>query len=300
MVLVRFNKDTKVWDIIEKENSIEGDLYLDGLLKKKLDFGKKQIKKNNDVVGIVCGDEGSGKSTLAGNVMEYMTDGEFNPITNMIGAEDINSVMAKIEDTPNGGSVLFDEGNSFFLSTETMKKEQRNLHKLFSIFRQKNLFVLIVAPSFFRLNSYFALDRSRFLLKTYLRNGERGCFEYYGDKRKSKLYRIGKATHDFSAVAPNIRGKFTKCYALENPEYIEYKEKTLKHIFESFKRQEKKIPTETEIKRKLVKDIIKKNKDKSSRDIGELIGLSERRVQQLKKDLKKDSADDNKSIPDEE
>ena len=286
MVLVRFNKDTKKWDTIQKEDKIEGDLYLDGGLKLKLDFAKRQQKKDNDVVGTISGDEGSGKSSLAGNIMRYMTDDTFDAMTDLIGAEDDNVVMDKLESIPHGGAIMFDEGNSYFLSTETMKKEQRNLHKLFSIFRQKNLFCLIIAPSLFRLNSYFALDRSRFHIRTYLVNGERGYFKYYGDKRKSRLYRIGKPHHDYSIVRPNITGRFTKCYALEKEEYLEYKAKTLKHTFASFRKAKEKVPSEFDIKQRLIKDIIVKSPDTSTSTIADMLKISMRRVQQLRKEMK--------------
>jgi len=288
MVLVRFNKDTKVWDIIEKENSIEGDLYLDGFLKKKLDFAKAQLKRNNDVVGTISGDEGSGKSTIAANIMRYMTDDRFNPQTDMIGAEPDDEVMDKIEKTSSRGALMFDEGNSYFLSTETMKREQRDLHKLFSIFRQKNLFVLIIAPSFFRLSSYFALDRSRFHIRTYIQNNTWGFFKYYGDKRKGTLYRVGKKFHDYEVIKANFKGRFTKCFALETPEYKEYKARTLKNTFASFRKAKQKVPTETEIKRALINTMIKNNPTIPTEELSNALGLSIRRVNQLKLNIKKE------------
>ncbi len=286
MVLLRFNKDTNKWDVIQKEYSIDSDLYLDGKLKDKLDFAKKQQKKDNDVVGTISGDEGSGKSSAAGNIMRYMSNDTFNPMVDLIGAEDNVIVMGKLEAVKKGGCIMFDEGNSYFLSTETMKKEQRDLHKLFSIFRQKNLFVLIIAPSFFRLNSYFALDRSRFHIRTYLVNGQRGYFKYYGDKRKSRLYRYGKKTHDYSVAMPNLKGRFTKCYSLENEEYLSYKSDTLKDIFKSFREDKKKVPTEFQIKQKLIRTMIDNNPDASTVDLGGLLGCDKRTIERVRKDLR--------------
>lgn len=286
MVLLRFNKTTEQWDLIQKENKQEGDLYLDGKLKKILDFAKSQQRKNNDVVGIISGDEGSGKTAVGGNIMRYMTDDEFNPKTNLIGAEDNKSVMKKLEETPKSGAIMFDEGNTYFLSTETMRKEQRELHKLFSIFRQMNLFVLIIAPSFFRLNSYFALDRSRFHIRTYVRKGERGFFGYFGDKRKAKLYGVGKKNHNYGATLPNFRGRFTKCYTLETQEYIQYKAKSLKDTFSSFSNSKKKIPTESQIKQQLIRELIENNPDISSKKIASILNLTGRRIQQIKSEIK--------------
>ena len=283
MVLLRFNKDTKKWDTIQRENKIEGDLYLDGQLLERLKFAKKQQKNDNDVVGLVCGDEGSGKTASAGNIMRFMTDDKFNPATDMIGAESDEQVMDKIEKIKKGGALMFDEGNSYFLSTETMKTSQRELHKLFSIFRQKNLFVLIIAPGFFRLNSYFAVDRSRFLIRTYLVNGVRGYFKYFGDKRKNKLYRMGKKYHEYSIVPHTLQGRFTKCYSLETPEYLDFKARTLKNTFDSFRKAKEKKPTEFQIKQKLINNLIITNPDISTKELASILNLTERRVNQLKK-----------------
>jgi len=283
MVLLRLNKEKNKWDIIDRENKKEGDLYLDGYLKDKLDFAKKQLKRNNDVVGTISGDEGSGKSTLAANIMRYMTNDKFDPKTDMIGAEDDTSVMNKIEATPNKGAIMFDEGNSYFLSTETMKREQRELHKLFSIFRQKNLFVLIVAPSFFRLNSYFAIDRSRFHIRTYLVKGEWGFFKYYGDKRKNRLYREGKKFHDYNLVNASFRGRFTKCYVLETDEYKAYKKKTLRDTFESFRKAKEKRPTEAQIRRKFVLNTIRNNPDTPVSQLSDILNLTQQHIYRLKK-----------------
>jgi len=286
MVLLRFKKSKKCWDIINKKEKQEGDLYLDGELRKKLDFAKQQQKKNNDVVGILSGDEGSGKTALGGNIMRYMTDDKFNPEEDLIGAEDNEFVMDKLEKIPKAGGIMFDEGNTYFLSTETMRREQRELHKLFSIFRQKNLFVLIVAPSFFRLNTYFALDRSRFHIRTYIRKGERGFFAYFGDAKKQKLYGIGKKNHNYDATPPNFRGRFTKCYALETPEYISYKEKSLRDTFASFKKEKIKIPTEFMIKQKLIDELITNNQDIKTKEIASILNLTNQRVNQIKSKMK--------------
>ena len=285
MVLLRYNSKAEDWDIISQEEKQEGDLYLDGYLKDKLDFAKKQLKRNNDVVGTISGEEGSGKSTMGANIMRYMTNNKFNPQTDMIGAEDDTSVMNKIEATPQRGAIMFDEGNSYFLSTETMKREQRELHKLFSIFRQKNLFVLIVAPSLFRLGSYFAVDRSRFHIRTYLVKGTWGFFKYYGDKKKNKLYREGKKFHDYNIVRANFRGRFTKCYALETEEYKNYKKKTLRDTFESFRKSKEKRPTEFQMRRKFVEEMIKNNPNTSGKQLSEVLNITQQHINRLKKKL---------------
>lgn len=289
MPLLLFNNNKDKWEEINKEdreNLLPKDkdrtLYLDGYLKEKLDFALKQQQKDNDVVAITVGDEGSGKSSITGNCMRYVTKDNFNPKRQVIGSG-YEEGLEKIKKANKKDALMFDEGNVFFLSTETMKKEHRELHKVFSIFRQKNLIVFIVLPSFFRLGSYFALDRSRFLIRTYLRKGERSFFEYYGLKRKEKLYRYGKKTHNYSLVKPNFKGRFTKCKDLESEEYKKFKRKTLMDSFKIAKKKKQKTPKQ--IQREYRKRIIKNNPNKTQRGLGEILGISESRVGQIQTEL---------------
>jgi len=161
-----------------------------------------------------------------------------------------------------------------------MKKESRDLHKVFSIFRQKNLFVLIVLPSFFRLNSYFALDRSDFLCRTYLMEGKRGYFAFYGTKRKAQLYWKGKESHNHNAVTPTLRGRFTRCYSLETKEYKDFKLKTLQKSLTIAKAIRRKTPTE--IKRDVIQAMIKKNPEKTSIELSKTLGISSSYIRALR------------------
>jgi len=285
MVLLRFNKQEKEWVVIPKSEKVEGDIYLDGKLRKCLDYYKSRQRKNNDCGIIITGDEGSGKSTVAGNIMEYMSDGKFNPTKEIIGSDYLDG-LEKIEKVKTGGRLLFDEGNVFFLATETVKKEHRDLHKIFSIFRQKNLFFIICLPSFFRLGSYFALDRSSALITTYLKRGKRGSFSFHGKKGKDKLYRIGKKTYNPKIVKPKFRGKFTKCYKLENKEYRKIKEQTLHNEIGKARDRQKKPPTMWESQQRTRLDIIKKNHKLPAKELAKLLGLSEQRIFQIRREIK--------------
>jgi len=284
-MLLRFDKDKKEWIQVSKEERIETDLYLDGKLKLKLDLAKKDIKRNNDVIGVVAGMEGSGKSSCAGNIMRYMTNDEFDPNKQMIGS-DLNDAIDKITKAPIGGSLMFDEGNVFFLSTETMKREHRDLHKIFSIFRQKNLFVLIVLPSIFRLGTYFALDRSKFLIRTYMKDGKRGSFAFHGKKSKDKLYRYGKKEHNPQAVKPTFRGRFTACSTLENEKYKAFKLQTLNKAILEAKVNKKKQKTPIQSKRDRNKEIISNNPDLTSKELGKLLGLDDSQIRRIRRQMK--------------
>lgn len=281
MVLVYFDNEQKKWFETNVAEAPENYFYLDRGLKNRLDFAKKQQNKDFDAIGLVAGGEGSGKSTLAGNVMRYMTDDEFKPEDIIKDHEDARRILQNIKE---GGGIMFDEGYLLFSSTEVMQKAQRDLVKIFSIIRQKRLFCLIVSPSFFRLNSYFALDRSKFLIRVYLgKKGERGFFAYYGDKKKNKLYRAGKKEHDYSVIAPTIRGRFGKCSLLENETYKQVKRETLQASFKIA--DTKKAKSEYQIRKEFERKLIKSNPEMSSKQLGDLLGLTDRRIRQLRNEL---------------
>ncbi len=288
MVLLRYNKIAEQWQEIPKEEKQPTDLYLDGTLRKCLDHYKRVQHRDNDIVLIISGNEGSGKSTIMGDILEYISDGEFKPENDLIGADYLDG-LEKIEKIKQYGCLGFDEGNAFFLATETMKREHRDLHKIFSIFRQKNLFVVISLPGFFRIGSYFALDRSAGLIRTYIQEGSRGYFAFYGRKAKDKLYRIGKQGHNDNAVKPTFRGRFGKCFKLENEEYREFKTDTLSNEIskakEKYRDNNKSGLNEHDYKRKYNLEFIKNNPDLSSKEVGYRLGYTERRIQQLKKSI---------------
>ena len=286
MVVLRFIKANKKWiEISKDEERFPTDIYLDGKLRTCLDFYKDQQRKNNDVTIILSGDEGSGKSSLMGTIMEYMSDGEFEPTKEFIGSNYLEGLEI-IENTKEGGRLGFDEGNSFFLATETVKREHRDLHKIFSIFRQKRLFVCIVLPSFFRLGSYFAMDRSTSLIKTYLVNGERGHFAFYGKKTKNKLYRLAKKTYNDNMFRPTFRGRFTKCQKLETEEYRKFKSVTLRTEIAKAKDKVKAVKSPATIEREYKERIIRENMDRSDTQLSEMLSMTRAGIWCIKKRIK--------------
>lgn len=281
MVLLRFNKSTSKWDTIEECNKQPNDLYLDGRMYEKLLFAKEQLRRNHDTGGLVVGSEGTGKSSLAGNIMRFMSNDTFEPLKQII--KDQEDAIRVLQECPRGSSLMFDESYLMFSSTEVMQKGQRDLVKIFSIIRQKNLFFLLVAPSFFRINSYFALDRTKFLVRVYTKKMQRGYFAWYGSRQKDFLYRMGKKEHNYAVAKPSFRGRFTKCELLENPEYQKIKEQTLFSAFEVAK--EKKTLTPREIIRTKMKEYVLNAKGITNVDLARIMGCSIKTIERLKKEL---------------
>ena len=106
----------------------------------------------------------SGKSTLSFICAWYIADGNITMRNICEGTED---AVEKLQNLPNGSVLIIDEGSLMFSSKEVMRKEQRRLEKILQVIRQKFMCLIIVAPSFFNLNKYISVERSRFLLHVY-------------------------------------------------------------------------------------------------------------------------------------
>lgn len=293
MVLLMFNEEKDDWDILTKEEKglLPKDIqeqkvfYLDGIVKQKLDFAMEQQEKDNDCPIVIVGEEGSGKSSLAGNCARYTSKDKFDAIKHMIGDEQ-DGGLQKLMSIEDGGTLIFDEFGQSGSSVDTMTRKSKGLMKVFQIIRQKKLIVFFIIPSFFRLQSYFAVDRSKFLLKTYLVNGDRSHFGYYGQKKKEKLYRHGKKNNDYGCVSPTFRGRFTRCYKLECKEYKEFKRRTLAQALTFAMDVGNKPKTEAQLQSDLKKDLIRKNLDTPTAQLAELFDMTARRIRQLKVEIR--------------
>jgi hypothetical protein len=76
--------------------------------------------------------------------------------------------------------------------------------------RKKNLFVLILLPSFFDLDKNIAIHRTRGLIHVLADVTKRGFFRYYTKNQKKKLYVLGKKFYNMNAIGKSyFRGRFT-------------------------------------------------------------------------------------------
>lgn len=279
MVLVRFENGK--WKQVSVEEKTGNELYLNAGLKKKLDFAKDQVRKDYDVGGLIVGDEGTGKSTFASNIMIYMTDGKFSPKEHII--KDHDEALEKLLSAPDEGGVMFDEGFLLFYSGDVVTKKQKQLTKIFSIIRQKKLFFLIVAPSFFRIATYFAVDRTRFMCRVYTSpKGERGYFKYWGHRNKKRLFTQHKKDHLY--LSPSFSGRFTKCSLLDE-EYKEIKRETLEKAFLEAREMQVKKLNPRAIQIEVEKAFIMRNQHLKNKEIAGLLGVSMSRFYELKQEL---------------
>jgi len=198
--------------------------YMDGYLRANLDIAKTAILKDWDMTFLVDGTEGAGKSVLAQQVA-FFCDETFH--------------IGRIAFTPKGlkncilkatryQAVVYDEAYTGLSSRGTMSAVNKALVSLLAEIRQKNLFVIVVMPTFFDLDRYVALWRSRALLHVYTgENFTRGYLAFYNSDRKKDLYVNGKKYYSYRIPKPNFVGKFTNFYTVDEQEYKELKLKAL-------------------------------------------------------------------------
>lgn len=212
------------------------EFYMDGYLKNNLDTAKKVIQKDWDMVFCIDGIEGSGKSVLAMQCAKYC-DPSFTVDRVVFTAYEFRKAI--IESKPYQ-AVSYDEAYTGLSSRATMSVINRTLVSMLAEIRQKNLFVFIVMPTFFDLDKYAALWRSRALLHVYTgENFKRGFFAFYNSDAKKALYLAGKKTYSYGKIKPNFIGRFTDSYVVDEKEYRKKKKDSL--VVREQKREEKEI-----------------------------------------------------------
>lgn len=190
--------------------------YMDGYLKKNLDTAKEVVKKDWDMVFLVDGFEGCGKSVLAQQVAKFCDPTFCIDRITFTPKQFKEAVLA----AKPYQAVIFDEAYGALNAKTAMQWINRSIVKMLTEIRQKNLFIIIVLPTFFDLVKYIAIWRSRALLHVYSGDDfERGFFCFYNIDRKKSLYVNGKKFYNYSNPKPNFYGRFTDGYVVDTAEY---------------------------------------------------------------------------------
>lgn len=203
--------------------------FIDDVLRRELDKVRYRVlNKDFDFVGLIDGREGSGKSVLAMQVGAYL-DPNFSLDNIVFTSEEF---ISKIKDpkTKKGSCILLDEAFNALNSRASMTEVNRSMGAVATEMRQKNLFILIVLPSFFDLDKQFALHRSSSLIHVYLKDSvQRGQFLIFPRSSKLQLYLNGKKTYNYSRPkSPYAPCKFTNFYTVDENEYRSKKSNAFK------------------------------------------------------------------------
>lgn len=192
------------------------EYYMDGYLCDNFTLAKEMVKDDWDMIGCYDGYEGSGKSVKA------MQDAYFFDSTFTLDRVCFTGELFKraIEKAEPQQAVVYDEAFTGLSSRESMNKINKNIIKMLAEIRQKNLFVLIVLPTFFDLDRNVALWRTRYLVHIYINKKRvRGFFSFFNADKKKVLYAAGRKYYSYRHPNPNFRGRFTNHYVVNEKKY---------------------------------------------------------------------------------
>ncbi len=161
-------------------------------------------RKDRDYVLVIDGTEGGGKSTLAFQIGKFV-DPTLNLARICFNGEQFKKAILGAK---KNQCVIFDEAITGLGSRDSLSKINRMLVSLMMQMRQKNLFVIVILPTFYLLDSYVAIFRASSLIHVFESKTNRGYFKVYNKSKKKWLYLKNKKTYNYSNVYTKFRGRF--------------------------------------------------------------------------------------------
>jgi hypothetical protein len=262
--------------------------YIDETLYENLKILAKSIGKDMTFLGVVSSstlEVGTGKSTFVQHIAEAWTSlvNEYYGLNYEVTMKNIifkpKDLIKRAFQLPKYSCIILDEWEDMHYWSEL----GISLRQFFRKCRQLNLFILIIIPNFFQLNSNYAISRSVFFIDVkFAGEFERGYFSFFNFQKKKDLYIRGKKTQDYGVVYPNFSGRFTDGYVVDEQEYRKRKREDL----DEQEQIEQKVLTETELKRKVFRTLKEKNPEMTIKRLAEGFDVSERTGQRWLKDEK--------------
>lgn len=198
--------------------------YINEFTRQNLELAKSVIQKDFDMIFFVDGAEGSGKSVLAMQ-LAYYCDRTININRICFSAKEFEKAVKSADKYT---AVIYDEAYTGLSSRATMSLVNRTLINMLVEIRQRNLFIFILAPSWFDVDKYVVLHRSRGLFHVYLTDGfTRGSYAFYNVDRKKELYIQGKKFYNYRCAKPNFIADFTNWYSVDETAYRKKKTESL-------------------------------------------------------------------------
>jgi len=201
--------------------------YQDGILKNQIEtkIKPKVQKKDHDQVFVIDGGEGSGKSVLAMQIAKTL-DNDFNIERVCFTPTEFTKAIIRAK---KGECVVYDEAFTGLSSRGSLSEINNLIVSLMMEMRQKNLYVLIVMPTFFLLDKYVALFRAKGLFHVYMKYGKRGYWTFFNKNKKKLLYLTGKKLYNYSWPRSSFRGRFLEQYVVDEEEYRKRKKNALEN-----------------------------------------------------------------------
>ncbi len=201
------------------------DYYLDKSVKAMLDKAKHRVMNYDwDRVYLIDGSEGSGKSLLGlqiGHYLDPTLDLDRITFTGKDFSEAINNA-------DKYKCIIFDEAFNGLSSSAAASTMNRLIVRKLMECRQKNLFIIIILPTFFLLQKYAAIFRSKALFHVYVtKKGVRGYYRVYNERNKKNLFLNGQKFYSYTK--PYLRKKhvFRGKYPVNEEDYRKKKLESL-------------------------------------------------------------------------
>lgn len=204
------------------------DVWIAPMMARELDKVQKRVlTKDRDWVAVVDGEEGVGKSVLAMQIATYL-DPSFTLDRIVFSSDDFLKII-KDPKTKKGSAVVLDEAFNAANNRASLTEVNRAMIGVATEMRQKNLFVIMVLPSFFDLDKYFALWRCRALIHVYFTENEDRNYVIFPKDQKKLLYLSGKKTYNYSYPrSPFPPFTFPHYYPVDEEEYRNKKSNAFK------------------------------------------------------------------------
>jgi len=201
----------------------EGKPYefsMDGYLYPNLMTAKQRMTEDWDMVFIVDGKERSGKSCFAFQIAKFFN--ESFDLPNIVFEPD--KFLSNISTVPKGTAIVYDEAFAGLNTRQVMSRTNIQIIKTLTECGFRNLILIIVLPSFFLLDKYVPLFRSRALFHVYAdKNMRRGQFTFYNDEKMLQLYIRGRDYYNYNAEKANFFGSYTGKWVVNKEEYEKLK-----------------------------------------------------------------------------
>ena len=232
------------------------------------------LEKDEDCVIAIDGLEGCGKSTLAFQIGKYI-DPTLNLKRVVFNAEEFRNAVLNAK---RGQCVIFDEAFTGFSSRSSLSGVNRTLVSLMMQMRQKNLFVIVVLPTFFLLDKYVALWRTKFLIHCYKNKSVKGYFRIYNRSKKKLLFLAGRQTYSYNVkigkvpILTKFKGRFYGIFALGDKKMEDkYRKQKEKALMESEKNPMSAGQVKYKEQRDAILHLFRKETKKSYQEIEEIL-----------------------------
>lgn len=216
------------------------DKKLGGLIKANLHIAKLKVRDDWDHVQLIVGLNRTGKTEFAKLVSYY-----FDPTVNIdrwaYSAEQFEKI---IDDTSlaKGSVIVWDESDDFtgHYNSEIIQVFKKKFKRIASW----NFIILLITPTFFDMNKYFAVMRTDCLWHVYTTptydkekdkfSSNRGTVMFYGRESKRQLYFKGKKDDwNMNAVRSDFYDSFGRVpddYPIDNNLLVAKKDEAMRNM----------------------------------------------------------------------